>query len=159
MAKSTHTIEERFWSKVDKTAGDCWLWLASKNSRGYGRFAINGHTPRLQRTHRVAWELTYGPIPTGQHILHRCDTPACVRPIHLFVGTHRDNMRDMLTKGRGNKQHGINCGTVRLTDDIVKAVRAAYAEGGISQRALAKQYSVSQACIAAVVRRVSWRHI
>ena len=90
------TIQERFWSKVDRS-GECWLWTAAK-VQGYGSF--DG-----RRAHRVAWELAYGPIPkgVGYHgtcVLHRCDTPACVNPAHLRLGTQADNMADRDAKGR-----------------------------------------------------------
>ena len=85
----------RFWAKVRKSDG-CWLWQAS-TSVGYGQINIGG---RPQRAHRVAWELTFGGIPDGLWVLHRCDTRLCVRPGHLFLGTVTDNNRDMFAKGR-----------------------------------------------------------
>lgn len=86
----------RFWSKVD-TSGDCWIWTATKNRRGYGQFYYEG---RLQLAHRVAYKLTYGPVDDDIHVLHRCDNPSCIRPDHLFLGTQRDNVQDMIGKGR-----------------------------------------------------------
>lgn len=88
--------EQRFWAKVNKTEG-CWLWTASRTHEGYGMFSIQG---RRHYAQRVAWMLTYGLIPEGMLVLHRCDNPPCCRPDHLFLGTHADNMADMATKGR-----------------------------------------------------------
>ena len=85
-------LGERFWIKVQKTP-ECWMWTASTDSDGYGQFDHN-------HAHRVAWELTYDPIPPGLHVLHRCDNPPCVRPDDLFLGTPADNTRDMVEKGR-----------------------------------------------------------
>jgi len=99
---------ERFWSKVDKdTSSGCWLWTAGKTPLGYGIFQVKtekcmgwGHWKSV-RAHRFAWELTYGLIPEGMNVLHKCDNPPCVRPTHLFLGTQKDNVRDMIHKGRG----------------------------------------------------------
>ena len=88
----------RFWAKVQKTDG-CWLWTGGLKVAGYGGF----YTDRRGRSvlaHRVAWELTNGPIPEGLDCLHTCDTPSCVRPDHLFLGTHADNMQDAARKGK-----------------------------------------------------------
>jgi hypothetical protein len=90
----------RFWTKVEKSAS-CWLWIASRDGNGYGTF-WNIDQRRLDRAHRVAWEMTYGPIPNGLHVLHHCDVPPCVRPDHLWLGSHRDNMLDREAKGRTN---------------------------------------------------------
>ena len=92
------SVAERFWSKVRRTDG-CWLWTASvSKAGGYGLLRVNGAT---RTTHRISWEIAYGPIPVGLSVLHRCDVPACVRPSHLFLGTQQDNLRDMHSKGRG----------------------------------------------------------
>lgn len=103
------TDAERFWEKVDRRADDkCWLWTGGRVGPGdspfggYGRFAIG--TTRgnvvLVLPHRYAWEQRFGPIPAGLLVLHACDTPACVNPEHLMLGTHRANSIDARQKGR-----------------------------------------------------------
>jgi hypothetical protein len=92
---------ERFWEKVDKTPGygpwgDCWEWTASCRPI-YGVFHYEGSD---QSAHRVSWQLAYGVIPDNLWVLHRCDNPLCIRPNHLFLGTHADNMQDRQNKGR-----------------------------------------------------------
>ena len=94
---SSWPLDKRFWRSVD-TSGDCWLWTACLWPNGYGRISVKG---RAVGTHRVAYELAYGPIPTGMFVCHKCDVPACVNPDHLFLGTNTDNVRDMWAKGRG----------------------------------------------------------
>ncbi len=90
----------RFWMRVDKGSdGGCWLWTAGLSSTGYGSFKDDGG--RSVSAHRFSYELHRGPIAEGMHVLHSCDTPACVNPSHLSLGTRKDNMRDMLDKGRG----------------------------------------------------------
>jgi hypothetical protein len=74
-------------------AEECWLWHGRSGPGGYGWL-------RSLRAHRVSWELFLGPIPFGQHVLHRCDSPPCVNPGHLFLGTHEENMADKIAKGR-----------------------------------------------------------
>lgn len=82
----------RFWAKVSKTDG-CWLWTGGRSNDGYGNFDN-------KRPHRFSYELAFGPIPPKLNICHHCDTPLCVRPEHLFVGTQKDNIQDALAKNR-----------------------------------------------------------
>lgn len=87
----------RLWERVDKS-GDCWLWTGPCNNKGYGVFGI-GHSGKTT-THRLSWELTFGVVPAGLFVLHRCDNPPCCRPEHLFIGTNSDNIKDSVAKGR-----------------------------------------------------------
>ena len=109
------TLEERFWEKVDKNGpvpshrpelGPCWIWTASLNKAGYGSFGVPGNTGA--RAHRVAFELSDGPIPDGMEVCHSCDQKPCVRRSHLFLGSHIANMLDMAAKGRATKRKGAD---------------------------------------------------
>src|SRR5439155_563058 len=91
------SLEERFWSKVDKTS-TCWLWKGAKDSSGYGWVGNGQH--KTITTHRLIWELTFGSIPKGLWVLHTCDVRNCVNPAHLWLGTNTDNQRDASRKGR-----------------------------------------------------------
>lgn len=83
-----------FWAKVDRRGPDeCWEWTTGRERYGYGHSVLGTAS-------RVAWELTNGPIPDGQRVLHSCDNPPCCNPRHLFLGTQLDNVRDMMAKGR-----------------------------------------------------------
>lgn len=92
-------LAERLWSRVELAGpDDCWEWTASRLNRGYGSFA-----PGMV-AHRVAYEITYGPIPPGLYVMHTCDNPPCSNPRHLRVGTPQENVDDMVAKGRSRWQ-------------------------------------------------------
>lgn len=84
---------------ADRSGGPdaCWPWLRCKDKDGYGKFRADGHNGRA---HRIAWEAVNGPIPAGLDALHSCDSPPCINPAHLFLGTNADNSADMVAKGR-----------------------------------------------------------
>jgi len=95
-------IEEEFWTIIDKQEeGECWIWMGSVMGRGYGQAYWHGH---CIGAHRVAWELTNGPIPSGMCVCHMCDNPPCCNPAHLFLGSQKDNMQDGIRKGRVNNE-------------------------------------------------------
>jgi hypothetical protein len=93
-------LRDRLWAKVVKT-DTCWLFTGKHNEHGYGRLPISqGGVGKWIYAHRLAWMELGGAIPRGKHLCHRCDTPNCVRPDHLYVGTPSDNMRDKMARGR-----------------------------------------------------------
>lgn len=121
----------------------CWLWARNIDEKGYGRIEIKSPTPAVPRgiypAHRLSWIAHRGPIPDGLWVLHRCDTPSCVNPDHLFFGTAIDNMRDMVRKGRA-KAPGAPYSRVR--PDAAEQIRAALREGR-SVRQTARDFGVS----------------
>jgi hypothetical protein len=139
----------RFDFFVEKTEG-CWLWRGglSKNG-GYGKFSVDG---RDVRAHRYAYELAYGPIPDGLVVRHRCDTPACVRPDHLLLGTQAENIADRQARGRHRVVRGEKNGAARLTDAEAAQLRVDYLTGGDDQYEIARRYGVTQPTVSRIVR-------
>jgi len=154
-------LAERFWSKVQKCDG-CWLWLASCDRKGYGQFMMreNGK-PRLMRAHRVAWELTNGPIPDGMFLCHHCDVRRCVHPGHMFLGTNDDNVADMVAKGRGvtpPRSYGEEHKNAKLTNGQVVQIRKSVSNG-VRQCDVARQHKVSASVINSIVMGRTWRTV
>lgn len=144
--------EDRFWSKVEKT-DTCWEWTAA-TMHGYGVFGVGDN--RYQRAHRFSWEMHFGPIENGLWVLHKCDNPLCVRPDHLFLGTHQDNMNDAQRKGRN--AHGERAGGARLTEGDIRRIRQ-LAENGMSHTAIAHEFGVHQPHISKILRGEIWKHV
>ena len=146
---------KRFWVKVGRYGpSECWPWKASTDRHGYGYFRLDGG---MRKAHRVAYELTHGPIPDGQVVRHRCDNPGCVNPGHLELGTQADNVRDRDERKRRAPPAGANNGRAKLTAEQVAEIRARYSTGYIAQADLARAYGVSHATIHAIVRGKGWK--
>jgi hypothetical protein len=132
--------QDRFLVKADRTnPGGCWNWTACKSpDSGYGEFRLRG---KSWYAHRAAYDLFRGPLVDGMFVCHSCDNRACVNPAHLFLGTHADNMADMVAKGR-SKRSSV------LTEDQVRAIRSS----SRTTRDLAREFGVSQTLAWAIKR-------
>ena len=151
-ANKVKPLGNRFWSKVDIGGpDDCWHWQATRDRAGYGKFRIDG---KMQAAHRLVAGLRSG--DEGQ-ALHSCDTPACVNPAHISIGTRADNMAQMTARGRQAK--GESHALAKLTEAEVLAIRARYATGRITQQALAEEYGVAGSLISHIVNRKAWAHL
>lgn len=154
----------RFWKKVKKT-NSYWLWTGATMSSGYGHINKDNQGGMIG-THRVSWVIHNGEIPDGLNVLHDCpegDNRLCINPEHLFLGTQMDNVRDMLSKGRGGYTGSKGMANKRaiLTDKQVLAIRAEYKGRGTrpTQLELSKKYKISKSVISFIINRSIWKHI
>jgi hypothetical protein len=137
-------LAERFWKKVDQRADDeCWPWTAAHNQLGYGVIRENG---RNLFAHRVAYELTFGPIPEGLVICHVCDNGECCNPMHLWAGTMRENTEDMLVKGRARGPQR------KVSAEQVRELRRRHAAGE-RQYHLAAEFGISRGHVSEIIHR------
>jgi hypothetical protein len=146
-AKTFVPMPDRFWNKVTKgPKEECWPWVGAASDLGYGRFNIGG---KAYVSPRVAWTITFGEIPPGIRVLHKCDNPRCCNPNHLFLGTGADNSRDMMIKGRCKSP------AMKLTEKDICEIR----QSKSSRESLAKQFGVLPSHIWSIRTRRCWRHV
>ena len=145
---------ETFNAKVKVGSdSDCWLWAGAKQRAGYGHF--RNQSGKTITASRFAYELAYGCIAAGMHVLHRCDNRACVNPAHLFLGTHEENMRDMRKKGRGTC--GVKNKSAKITEAQAREILAL--KGAAKSKDLAQKYGLNYGAINAIWKGKAWRHI
>lgn len=143
---------EKFWEKVDKKSeNDCWMWLGHIDRYGYGKFWNF-------LSHRFSWIDTFGNIPDGLYVCHKCDNPSCVNPRHLFLGTQLDNMQDMVKKGRIHSHIGEDNPKSKLSERDIYKIYRLY-DAGLSGYKIAKMFLVSKTNILGIVRGKTWRHL
>ncbi len=139
------TLLQRFYLRyrIDPSTR-CGRWTGYRNYAGCGLLRVGKDTPRA---HRLAWELFVGPIPEGICVCHRCDNRPCVNPGHLFLGTHSENNRDMVAKGRGGK----------LSEESVREIHAL---AGVEPKAItAARFGVSPTAIGNIQRGTAWKYL
>jgi hypothetical protein len=155
LTERTNTLEERFWNKVCKgeEGNDCWVWLGTKTARGYGKI-YDGE--KMEYAHRLSWKLVNGSISDEMEVCHTCDNPMCVNPVHLFIGSHLENVRDMVAKDRGNR--GERHGHAKLTDEQVKFIRR-LARDGLPQIWIATVFHLHVRYVWQLVHNERWKHI
>lgn len=151
-------IEERFWSKVDKTPGhgpngDCWLWTGRPDRFGYGIISYKG---KFARTHVCSYSMHHGGISKGLQVLHKCDIPGCVNPDHLWLGTNADNMADRKAKGRyATASKGSTHYKAKLNEDDVRRIRADPRD----HLTIAAEYGTSRSNVGNIKHRRAWKHV
>jgi hypothetical protein len=146
---------KRFWEKVDiKGPDECWEWMASRVRGKYGRFRWNGKT---RRANRFAFFVTNGYWPeVGRH---DCDNPGCCNPSHILNGTTLENNRDIVRRGRNNPPSGANHYCAKLTEQDVRAIRAANPQSRSEKEMIAASFGIGLANFSKIRRRDSWKHV
>lgn len=140
---------QNFFDWVDQSDGpdSCWPWLSGQNGKGYGCYYRNR---KRCYAHRESFEIAKGPVPDGLYVLHRCDNRICCNPKHLFLGTHLENIADMVAKGRNAK--GEKSGAAKFSDEIVAKVIAAYKPGEVTQQEVADRFGMDRRHVASLYR-------
>lgn len=143
-----NTPEDIFrWVKL-ASATMCWVWAGTRDAAGYGKIKIGG---RMFRAHRVSYQLFKGEI--GDYdVLHKCDNPSCINPEHLSLGTHGDNMRDMISKGRRNTK-GEKASAAKITNKQAEKIRYDKRSGAV----IAAEYGVTKSTINKIRRGATFR--
>lgn len=149
MSRQAKVFEDRYMPEPNR---GCWLWLQAVDKDGYGKLGMGGKT---LKAHKFSYELHNGPITRGLHVLHSCDMPSCVNPDHLSLGTHTDNMRDQIRKGRKVVLRGENAGMTKLTKEQVLEIRAATDYNYV----VAAKYNIGATQVFRIKHGQSWKHL
>ena len=137
---------------------ECWIWNASVDGKGYGQINAGCRGAKMLRAHRVSYEVFIGEIPHGLCVLHKCDTPRCVNPSHLFLGTQKDNVKDCWDKGRRtNNTIGEKHWKCKLSDNDIIEIRSLLNDG-LKQVQIAERFNMSQAHVSKISRMEAMVH-
>ncbi len=150
ISKHSTMLEEFLANFEPVTESGCWIWTGPTNKGGYGQSSWKGI---YYRAHRFSYKQFKGPIPENMFVCHACDVRCCVNPEHLFLGTHLENIQDMLKKKR--QARGEKNNKSKLNTDQVLNIRASPE----FITTLAKQYNVSTTSIWDIKIGKTWRHV
>lgn len=156
---STDLIEsaQRRLAERVKKVGDCKIWQGAKSSRGYGSMSLGKYWS--EASHRVAWAIQNGKRPpVGMHVMHSCDTPSCVNPSHLSIGTAKDNHRDCFIKGRKKVRRGSRHAWSRYTEEQMIAAAALFAAGSTYAQ-ISQRLCINRGTLEKTLQGRRWPHI
>lgn len=162
------SVEDKFWKKVDKTPGfgpngDCWKWTGSLNSNrtDYKRYGILDHKKKTYLAHRLSYEIynKLSIINTSIFACHSCDTPKCVNPEHIFLGSHSDNMKDMGKKGRAYAAKGEKNSKAKLSSDNVLSIVEKSKTLNCTRVSLGIEFGVVPETIGSIINGKLWSHL
>jgi hypothetical protein len=145
---------ERFWSKVTKTDA-CWEWAGTRMAFGHGVVWFQG---KNRKAHRMAWEITNGPIPDGAWVLHGCDNPCCVNPAHLSLGDAQANTDDRVNRGRSVNLRGARHPNATMDEEAAREVWR-LRERGWPESAIAARLGMGRPKVSSILSRHTWAHV
>lgn len=146
---------ERFFEKVEKTSS-CWLWKAHKNQKGYGMF----HYKKDMSAHKFSYLLHKGDVPKTMFVCHKCDTPSCVNPEHLWLGTNKENVQDSKDKGRNIRPtaRGSLNHNSKLDETSVREIKNLLKEG-MNKKEISRRFKISYPTILNIWNNKIWKHV
>jgi hypothetical protein len=155
LPKATDQLSHQLWRSVKILDSGCWIWTGKgRTEKGYGMFM---HQRQRLRAHRVAYYIYYGIDPQELSVCHVCDNPPCCNPLHLFAGTHRDNMTDKISKGRHIL--GTHSASAKLNPVSVRRIRQLWATGEYTQTQIGEMMGVHRGTVLQVIHRRTWAHV
>lgn len=154
MPSMTEEQIDKFWSEVFiKEQSECWEWSGCRHVTGYGKTTVNR---KDYTTHRLAYFISRRIDPGELLVCHHCDNRACCNPVHLFLGTHKENVTDMVKKGRNPR--GDSSRSSKLTEVDLSTIQS-MRSNGLTYKKIAKILGVSVVCVWQAHNRTNWKHV
>lgn len=159
------TVPERFWARVDKSAGEegCWPYTGRINADGYGIFwdgtKHESGANRLMGAHRYSFILNHGEVPEGKEVCHSCDNPPCVNPQHLYADTHASNASRAWKLGRNTPRYGEDNPKSKMTVEKVTAARELYATTDMTINDIARRFGVTGTAMGHILKGHYWKQV
>jgi hypothetical protein len=153
--ESLKKLELKIKENVTKDKNGCLVWNGYKDKNGYGKTTI---ASRSVAVHRIVYAINYDDFDQSLLICHKCDNPACCKPSHLFMGTHKDNERDKIKKGRRNNLNGSKHPFSKINEKMVNEIRSRY-KSGAKLTELSDEFNLTQGHVHKIVKGISWKHL
>lgn len=148
------SMQCRLLDSIDKKDGNCWIWKKGKDKNGYGLMSVKD-IPR--RASRISYDTFIGYVPDDKFVCHSCDNPSCINPLHLFLGSPKDNTQNMFKKSRDRHIGEKNRNSV-LNEKLIKEIFSLYRKG-LSKTEISRIFNTSDTHICSIISRKIWKHV